>query len=70
MLTDPVKVCVFAVELPNMLEPELNSMEELTVFTIKVCAVKVPNINALEDVMLPLTLKLPLIDALVFTLNP
>ena len=49
----PVIVWVFAVEFPKILEPELNTTEELTVVTIKVCAVIVPLIRAAEAVIAP-----------------
>ena len=70
ILTDPVNVCVFAVMLPNTLLPELNTTDELTVVTTKVCAVRVPLNNALEAVIFPLTSKLPVNEALVLTTNP
>ena len=39
--------------LPNTLLPELNTTEELTVVTTRVCAVKVPLIRAADAVMAP-----------------
>ncbi len=36
MFREPVKVCVSVNALPKMLEPELYTMEEVTVCTIKV----------------------------------
>ena len=53
ILTDPVNVCVFAVLLPKTLLPELNTTDELTVVTTKVCAVRVPLIKAADAVIAP-----------------
>jgi hypothetical protein len=50
---------VFAVLLPKILDPELNTTDELTVVTTSVCAVKVPLINAAEAVIAPKTFWLP-----------
>jgi len=49
----PVIVCVFAVLLPKILDPELKTTEELIVVTTKVCAVIVPLINAADAVIAP-----------------
>ena len=59
ILIEPVNVCVFAVLLPNTLLPELNTTEELTVVTTRVCAVKVPLIKAAEAVIAPKIFWLP-----------
>lgn len=44
---------MFAVLLPKIFDPELNTTEELTVVTTKVCAVRVPLINAADAVIAP-----------------
>ena len=55
----PVIVCVLAVLFPKILLPELNTTEELTVVTTKVCAVRVPLINAADAVTAPKMFWLP-----------
>ena len=61
--TEPVNTCVFERLLPNTLDPELYITEELTVCTTRVCAVKVPFINADDAVIEFLTIKLSADDA-------
>ena len=55
--------CVLVSRLPNLVEPVINSVDDVITCATMVCAVSVPNISALEAVTSCLTKKLLAEDA-------